>query len=82
MTARRDTQVIRATRAQLEQAIDHARTAASIMRKCGLPENADDLMRTVRVLAVWTQVDGWLDCLAAQMSDQLELLPSDSGAQQ
>lgn len=53
----------RAVRAKCERAEDDLRTACALLREAGLAQNADDLMRTVRHLRVWTQADGWLDCI-------------------
>jgi hypothetical protein len=53
-----------AVRVQIQQAHEHLLTACTILRTNGFPENADELMRSVKQVQVWTQRDGWLDCLA------------------
>jgi uncharacterized protein (DUF2461 family) len=54
---------IPAVRTQIEEGLEKLRTACTIMRRNGLTENADELMRTVKHGFVWVQEDGWLDCL-------------------
>jgi hypothetical protein len=58
-----DKAVLPAVRVQVEQGLEHLTTACAILRTNGWPENADELMRTVRHGRVWTQKDGWLDML-------------------
>ena len=55
-----------AIRVQLAEAEEKIRTACGMMRRHGLPENADELMRSHNHLRVWTQKDGWLDILERQ----------------
>ncbi|WP_212525872.1 hypothetical protein [Actibacterium sp. MT2.3-13A] len=55
-----------AIRAQIGQAEEKLQTACALMRRSGLPENADELARELKRLRVWTQRDGWLDVLEAQ----------------
>ena len=56
----------KAIRTQLNEAETKMRNACEMMRRHGLPENADELTRTVKHLRVWTQKDGWLDILESQ----------------
>ena len=56
----------KAVRAQLEQAELMIRTAAVLLRRGGMPENADEVMIHQKKLRVWTQPDGWLDMLEKQ----------------
>lgn len=59
-----DKTCLKAVRVQVEQAVDHLRIACTLLRTNGWPENADELMRSVKHVQVWTQKDGWIDCLA------------------
>lgn len=59
-----DKSCLKAVRVQVEQAQEHLVTACAILRTNGWPDNADELMRSVRHVRVWTQKDGWLDALA------------------
>jgi hypothetical protein len=54
---------LKAVAVQLEEAQAHLVTACKLLRTNGYPENADDLMRSVRAVQVWVQQDGWLDAL-------------------
>lgn len=56
-------QCLKAVRVQIEQAHEHLVTACKILRTNGWPTNADELMRSVKHVQVWTQKDGWLDAL-------------------
>jgi hypothetical protein len=58
-----DKRCLKAVRVQVEQGLEHLTAACTILRTNGWPENADELMRTVKHGRVWTQKDGWLDCL-------------------
>lgn len=58
-----DTSALPAVRSQLRQSEDKLRTALVILRKAGWEENANELLRTLKHLQVWTQKDGWLDFL-------------------
>lgn len=53
-----------AVRCQIEQAQEKLVIACDVLRRHGFPEFADDLMRPARALRVWTQQDGFLDCMA------------------
>ena len=59
-----DKRCLTAVRVQVEQAQEHLVAACKILRTNGWPQNADDLMRSVKHVQVWTQKDGWIDCLA------------------
>lgn len=59
-----DPAILPAVRAQIEQAEEKLRLACQLLRQNGWPENADELIRSVKHVRVWTQKDGWLDCLA------------------
>jgi hypothetical protein len=59
-----DPSILTAVRSQIEQGLEHLTIACGLLRQNGWPENADELMRTVRHGRVWTQSDGWLDHLA------------------
>lgn len=61
-----DPKILPAVRVQIEQGHEHLVTACKILRTNGFPESADDLMRSARVVQVWTQKDGWLDSLARE----------------
>ena len=53
-------------RVQLRQAEEKIRTAAGMLRRHKMPENARELMRSHDHLRVWTQPDGWLDQMERQ----------------
>lgn len=57
---------IKAARAKCEEAEEKLAIACSVLRANGWPENANELVRTLRHLRVWTQKDGWFDILEAQ----------------
>lgn len=57
---------LKAVAIQIEEAQHHLLTAAALLRTNGYPESADDLMRSVRSVRVWTQRDGWLEYLARE----------------
>lgn len=57
---------LKAVCVQIEEAHAHLVAACKLLRTNGYPESADDLMRTVRSVQVWTQQDGWLDALARE----------------
>lgn len=59
-----DPAVLPAVRAQIDQAQEKLVIACGLLRLAGWPENADELMRSVRHVQVWTMPDGWLDALA------------------
>ena len=60
----------KAIRAKLERASEDMRTACQMLRDHDHPENADELMRTVKHLRVWTRRDGWLDIIKRQDLEQ------------
>jgi len=57
---------MKAVRAELSGALEKIGNAASMMRIGGMPENADELMRSHAHLRVWVQPDGWLDMLEGE----------------
>lgn len=56
----------KAIRVQLGEAEEKMRCAIKMMRDNGLPDNANELTRTLKHLRVWTQPDGWLDALESK----------------
>ena len=58
-----DPAILPAVRSQIEQGLEHLTIACGLLRQNGWPENANELMRTVKHGRVWTQADGWLDHL-------------------
>lgn len=58
-----DPSILPAVRSQISQAEEKLVIACGLLRKNGWPQNADDLMRSVKHVQVWTMKDGWLDCL-------------------
>jgi len=58
-----DPAILPAVRAQIEQAEEKLRIACKLLRRNGWPENADELVRSLKHVGVWTMRDGWLDCL-------------------
>ena len=54
---------IPAVRCQMNQSEEKLRIAMRLMRENGYPESADDVFRILKQMQVWTQKDGWLDCL-------------------
>lgn len=54
---------LKAVRVQVEQAREHLVAACKILRTSGFAQSADELMRSVKHVQVWTQKDGWLDAL-------------------
>lgn len=69
---RPDQAILPAVRAQIEQGKDKLLLACKLLRQNGWPENADELMRSVHHVSVWTQKDGWLDWLEKPMTDDPE----------
>ena len=63
---------LKAVAIQIEEAQKHLLTAAKLLRTNGYSESADDFMRSVRPLLVWTQRDGWLDALARKPIEAAE----------
>lgn len=50
-------------RVHLAQAEEKLQAACAILRQNGWPETAEELVKHLRMLRVWTQPHGWLDWL-------------------
>lgn len=57
---------LKAVAVQIEESHQHLVTACKLLRTNGYPDSADDLMRSVRTIQIWTQRDGWLEALARE----------------
>ena len=55
--------VIPAVRCQLRQAEEKLQISCKMLRENGAPDSANDLLRTLKMVRVWTQKDGFLDYL-------------------
>lgn len=53
--------VVPAVRTRLQMAEEQLAIACKLLRENGLPENADELVKDLSRIRVWTQKDGWLD---------------------
>lgn len=62
---------LRGCRVQLAQAEEKLQAACVILRQSGWPETADELVKQLYVLRVWTGKDGWLDCLEKPAADDV-----------
>ena len=66
-----DESILPAVRCQVQQAEEKLQIAAKLLREHGWPENADELVKMLKLARIWTGPDGWLDWLEKPEKDEV-----------